>query len=822
MKYSLLCTVICFMLSCQIVDGGIMVNINTGNPLPILFPNAKPPVLKITNSDKKKFKVSVSLVIKDINGRIVSRNNHKIMISEVGNVTLPLYKPELLGWYGVDITIRSNSKVLYQKGLNYVYMRPCLVQSRVPDDFIFGVSGHMWTYPANEQKILAQALAWCGAQVFRDNAAWFNIQPQVDMWDFSRLDQTIALLKPYKIDVAPILGIGAQWTKNMNYKCLTGEKGWNSRPPKLNLWQKYVHGFMEHYKGKIRYIEPSNEPELCVDYSPEEFLKMTKIVYDEAKKADVNMQVLSAGFAGPDIGAERQTTSDFVLQAMKKGKLYYDILAFHVHGNFEWYIQQLKKIMHYRKLTGDDKPWWPNETALSSLDQKVQAETLYKKLLLTWGLGGMGYTWYNLRDKGDNPNNMEHHYGLLKNDLSPKAVYVTYSMLAGYLRKAKLLEDHSSKSVYSFLFKCANGDYLIPCWTLSGKHFIMISGIQNRAALVDIWGNETPVRPRNAVYILNAEQSPKALRIFAQSLPPMLHGEFMKLPENYFISKGCKKRVNIELSNPTRSNIPIIIKWKFAQNLKITPSVVEYDLKPNESNNFVFELNADNNFETSDVNMFIKFGMLWNGLQSLRINTSIKLSSPGFKQSPDLVIKEKKYLTDLVVNHPETDKLHWRNPKDLSIKIFLAHDNMNLKIRAVVKDDIHVQPLLAGKINKGDSVQIILDIPHQKGFWNILFARSNSGKNAKNILHYPKYFSFRRAMSKIQFKSFRDNARTQTIYDITIPFSAIGLSEQTGREGVRFNVLINDSDGSFHESIMAISPIRHEVANTENFPLLSL
>lgn len=66
------------------------------------------------------------------------------------------------------------------------------------------------------------------------------------------------------------------------------------------------------------------------------------------------------------------------------------------------------------------------------------------------------------------------------------------------------------------------------------------------------------------------------------------------------------------------------------------------------------------------------------------------------------------------------------------------------------------------------------------------------------------------------------NERTkQTVYEVDIPFSAIGLNPRK-TDSFRFNLLVNDNDGEVRKSYIAIAPGLGNRLDAENYPTVYL
>lgn len=88
--------------------------------------------------------------------------------------------------------------------------------------------------------------------------------------------------------------------------------------------------------------------------------------------------------------------------------------------------------------------------------------------------------------------------------------------------------------------------------------------------------------------------------------------------------------------------------------------------------------------------------------------------------------------------------------------------------------------------------------PRQAGYWEIGLIRGNTGRGEVFLWSVPDGAEARETAARIGLETARDEAR--------ISLAAVGLSEEAGRAGFRFNMLVSDNDGGGRESCLAISP----------------
>jgi len=161
---------------------------------------------------------------------------------------------------------------------------------------------------------------------------------------------------------------------------------------------------MEHVKGRVRYVELFNEPNFS--YSPEDYVKLARPVYDAIKAVDPTVQVL-----GPDVCGISPGWYEAFYKA--GGKATCDILSVHDYEGHEsispehwvWKMGELRRIM--AKYGDEKKPVWQTERAISAvrgglltgLSQAIRV-TLHRDLLSSLGIPDDHNSHYYLSEGG--------------------------------------------------------------------------------------------------------------------------------------------------------------------------------------------------------------------------------------------------------------------------------------------------------------------------------------------------------------------------------------------------------------------------------------
>ena len=133
-------------------------------------------------------------------------------------------------------------------------------------------------------------------------------------------------------------------------------------------------------------------------------------------------------------------------------------------------------------------------------------------------------------------------------------------------------------------------------------------------------------------------------------------------------------------------------------------------------------------------------------------------------------------------------------------------------------DDVHNQPYSGGEMWQGDGIQFAIQSTEQTGFWEIGLSRRNDGNSESFVWVAPKGFDNRKVIPQIRLQTSRDGQITT--YQAAIPLEAIGLTKNTMRNGIRFNLLVNDNDGELREGWINIAPNLGTNKNPASYPFV--
>ena len=152
----------------------------------------------------------------------------------------------------------------------------------------------------------------------------------------------------------------------------------------------------------------------------------------------------------------------------------------------------------------------------------------------------------------------------------------------------------------------------------------------------------------------------------------------------------------------------------------------------------------------------------------------IPADAPG--RAPDFVLERPQQVHDFFVGNPAERERLWKGPADNSAKVWLAREDGGLRVRVEVEDDAHCEPPEGAARNEGDCIEVAV--------------ADGSGNRQRRFC-------------------FAHTERTGMVtrYDALVPYDAAsGFTAKALEDGIRFNLIVNDSDSDRRESVLGIAP----------------
>lgn len=773
----------------------------TPQKLGLILPETKNRLASIgfRNLTEETFPLELRLSLRD-HEKELRKETHSIRLApgEEKCFFMPEMKKE--GIYYICYSMRVSGSPDVRKGkTSFAVMTPSGTAAPEDNPFWFGIQVHAQRFSPFEQALFAEAYQLAGIRLNRNGAQWTSIQPEKGVWDFSEVEGRVGRFRERGVAYIGNLSSCPKWAGRKDwtpYKAkheVAFPHRWpGGAPPDHEVFREYARRLAEHFpKGTFPFYEMQNEPELVhfANFSPEELAELQKIAAAEIRKVDPSAKIMTAGFTGV-IPRNVFLEPDYMERTLKACKGFYDVIAIHCHGSFSTYVPEVEYLLDMRKRLGIEHiPWFPGETGITSvsISELEQARTLFKKLIYSWANGAIGYMWYDFKNDGRYAWEAEHNFGIYTYDLEPKAGYPAYNALTRLLKRANFRRDLSDDAVYLYEFGDKNHFYY-PVWnkSISGdsEHLLWLTGC-GKAETADLFGNRSPLEYLHGAFLVQTGDSPQTF-ITGKDAPARFL-PFLSDPE--FYSDGGKGRLKFSLRNP----LGIALRGKIVPD----ESSVEFREHP-------FEIPAgrkidivlpvkfmNNSYSAGRIPLFfVMDGMKHRYTTVIPIRFSSRIPrTTEFREKADLRIDRASQMKRLTINAPGEHQL-WRGTEDLSAELFLNHSTDDFKLRIIVRDDIHSQSWRGSDVWRGDNVQICLNLPDGKQFWEIGLTHLPDGTS--EVFDWGAS-PMQRSPYPVRLKTFRNETEKLTVYEAAIPWRYLGLDRPPRQLG--FNLLVNENDG---------------------------
>jgi hypothetical protein len=422
------------------------------------------------------------------------------------------------GLYQLELSaITPDGTVLVTTSTRLAAILPRKANTTPPDDW--GVCTHFGHKKGTIPRSL-ELVRLAGFSRIRDEVYWDSIEKKPGEFVFP--ESADAYIKTAStLGLRPLLVLA--YGNGKTYpSAFAGGKGFPESPEARALFVRYAREMVTRYQPRVKDWELWNEPHSWGKASPETYTALLKEVYPEIKSIDPEATVISCGGGGAGGGPGAQ----YITGIRDNGGLdYQDAFSIHPYmapGNnpdtgypannsplprvsipVVWpHLQNF--INHNRRTNGKPLGLWVTEIgwftspvtfANPELTQAAWFARTY--LLARRHATARAVFWYDFQDDGNNPENKEHHFGLITADYQPKPSYVTAATLSATLGNRPWRKAHvENDDVKIFEYKSASGESgtMIAGWTVFNEpRAVAVQLPAGRYLRRDWRGQETPV-----------------------------------------------------------------------------------------------------------------------------------------------------------------------------------------------------------------------------------------------------------------------------------------------------------------------------------------
>jgi polysaccharide biosynthesis protein PslG len=360
----------------------------------------------------------------------------------------------------------------------------------LPANFEVGVCNHLAHGRGTAQGTLDD-MATLGANSFRDDVFWNQVETRKNelVWPqrFAELDSAVnlALARGQR----PLLVLAYENSLHFSGRYPIDDAS-------QAAFVRYAEFVARHFKGRVRYLEVWNEWNQHGD--ARDYARLISKVYPALKRIDPNVIVVGGAVEGAG-------KPDFIATLAREGALQsMDMLSVHPYvfwrgdsgtpqALMRWLDDLQTMLAPYRQ--GRAMPLllteigWPSAGKLSVPPARA-ADYLSQTLLSLRSRADVhGVWWYNLYDKGRDPNDHEVNFGLFTEDYQRKPAVAAFASVAHVVQQARAVERlPTPASVWALRFEMGGRrDDVLALWSSDaqpGRWHAAMSGapVQLRSA----------------------------------------------------------------------------------------------------------------------------------------------------------------------------------------------------------------------------------------------------------------------------------------------------------------------------------------------------
>jgi hypothetical protein len=335
-----------------------------------------------------------------------------------------------------------------------------------------GVNIHFIDPERGEIKMIADA----GFRWVRTDFKWELTETQRGVYDFAPYERLVGALAEHHIRALFILDYG-----NPLY---TADRSVRTEEAR-QAFARWAVSAAKHFANRGVIWELFNEPDIDIFWPPKpnvnEYISLAEMV-GRAWRAQTPNEIL----IGPATSA---IDFPFVTECFKAGLLqYWSAVSIHPYRKTEPetvaadYCRLRNLIQSYSHGTANPVPIISGEWGYSSawrwVDEKQQADLLTRQFLTNITNGIPISIWYDWRDDGSDPNESEHHFGIVRHDsrqngeqpFEPKPSYFAAETVNAFMNGSVFQKRLPRSDAQNFVLVFSNsGRERIAAWTTSSR-----------------------------------------------------------------------------------------------------------------------------------------------------------------------------------------------------------------------------------------------------------------------------------------------------------------------------------------------------------------
>jgi carbohydrate binding protein with CBM4/9 domain/glycosyl hydrolase family 39 (putative alpha-L-iduronidase) len=412
--------------------------------------------IEIIRPEKINIPLKLSYLVFDFWGNQLNSGTKKIAVS---NKDFMEVNTKNTGSFHIVFSLKNNAgKILAKNTTRYCVMSD---QSKA-DRSMFGMNFHMERPDVEQLDKTLKLLSFAGVGSIRAWWDWGIAEPRKGQYNWKTFDDQVRLSHKHNIELLSMIGrvYGPKWT---------GSKKAFAPPDNMDDWNNYVEKVVSRYKGKVKYWEVWNEPDIAfkIKNNPLVYVELLKRAYKTIKSIDPDAKVVGVcgsfmKFIEPVIRAEALN--------------YMDIFSYHCYSlKYNpgtalpvWLARVERLIKKYGK--GRKIPLWNTEVGVgddrngyvrSEEDRRRICGIMARNYLIAKATGTQNLFWFSV------DFHSTYTHSIIDYRLLPSPAMVTYNALVrllggtDYLGKISCAEK---ENFYALKFKKTDDNYLIAFW----------------------------------------------------------------------------------------------------------------------------------------------------------------------------------------------------------------------------------------------------------------------------------------------------------------------------------------------------------------------
>jgi hypothetical protein len=262
----------------------------------------------------------------------------------------------------------------------------------------------------------------------------------------------------------------------------------------------------------VRHYEIWNEPNASTFWrpqpDPEDYAKLLETAYRACKEADPGATVLGCSTSGADL--------DFIGRVMRAGGVrFMDCVSFHPYCQPLPPERKLLTDISKVKKLAPDKPLWitefgyPTYAGAAGVDEETQANYLIRAFLLARTFPAVKrVSWYDFQNDGEDPDEAEFNFGLVRMNKTPKPAYRAYKTMASLVGDLPPAELRIAGDTYVLRFGEGKAP-LFAVWRLGGAESMEIPCSKGLCRIIERDGESRTVEVKESVLEIEVSEKPR-------------------------------------------------------------------------------------------------------------------------------------------------------------------------------------------------------------------------------------------------------------------------------------------------------------------------